>query len=227
VPLGAVAARLLAATLPFPFLLACAAAVDTERHPALAEHKLELRVVAVAPFARSLHLSCSGALETHVSCSGALETHAVPDVAPLLLARYLAEAIAARGVVVIPADDLQRALEARNSAGAANPVHVARVAAEKFGASAIVLGEVARYRERQGKAAGALRSASVGFTVTLYSAPEGEQLWSAVFDETQQPLTSNLLNALRYPSGGTRWLRAEELARWGAEETVKRLPGLP
>jgi hypothetical protein len=60
--------------------------------------------------------------------------------------------------------------------------------------------------------------------VTLYTAPGSEKLWSAVFSETQQPLSSNVLSTTRYPGGGMRWLTAEELARWGAEETVRALP---
>jgi hypothetical protein len=45
-----------------------------------------------------------------------------------------------------------------------------------------------------------------------------------VFNETQRPLSSNVLVASRYPGGGSRWLSAEELARWGAEETARSMP---
>jgi hypothetical protein len=88
----------------------------------------------------------------------------------------------------------------------------------------VLLGDAWRYVERSGEAAGTLRPASIGFEVTLYSAPGGQKLWSGVFDETQRALGENVLNAGRYPGGGTRWLTAEELLRWGATETATAMP---
>ena len=68
-----------------------------------------------------------------------------------------------------------------------------------------------------------MKAAAVGFRVTLQGA-DGRTLWSAEFDERQQPLGENVLRAGQYPGGGSRWLTAEELARWGAQETVAALP---
>ena len=64
----------------------------------------------------------------------------------------------------------------------------------------------------------------VGFEVTLYTAPGSQKLWNGVFNETQQALSENILSTYRYPGGGMRWLTAEELAQWGAEETVLQIP---
>jgi hypothetical protein len=85
-------------------------------------------------------------------------------------------------------------------------------------------GDLTRWEEREGEAFGTLHAAAVGFRVTLQAAPSGKALWSAEFDERQQPLGDNVLRAGQYPGGGTRWLTAEELARWGAKETVRALP---
>jgi hypothetical protein len=63
----------------------------------------------------------------------------------------------------------------------------------------------------------------VAFEVTLYAAPSGKKLWTARFDETQQSLNERPLDASRYPGGGTRWLTAAELARWGADATAESL----
>ena len=60
--------------------------------------------------------------------------------------------------------------------------------------------------------------------MTLYTAPGAQKLWKAVFAETQQALSENILSTYRYPGGGMRWLTAEELAKWGAEETVLEFP---
>ena len=101
---------------------------------------------------------------------------------------------------------------------------VALLVASEFGADAVLLGEVARYREREGSSYGSFAPASVDFEVTLYSAPGATRLWTARFEQTQPPLSSNFFVASRYPSGGTRFLTAAELARWGASLLTAELP---
>jgi len=193
----------------------CATTIDSRDFPALHERREPIRRIAVVPFRPAGELARARA-----------STTAVPaGVATSLVARYLSEALALRGVAVVPAEDTSRVLAADPSIdGRLVPRAVAELAAAKFGADAVLFGEVSRYEERRGQAAGATRPAAVGFEVTLYTAPGSEKLWSAVFSETQQPLSSNVLSTTRYPGGGMRWLTAEELARWGAEETVRALP---
>jgi len=101
---------------------------------------------------------------------------------------------------------------------------VARLLAAEFGADAVLFGVLTRWEKRDGTRAGALHPAAVGFEVLLRSAPSGERLWSGYFDHRQQPLGQNLLVTSRYPGGGTHWLSAPELARWGAGEVVRRIP---
>ena len=142
-----------------------------------------------------------------------------------LVSRFLAEAIEQRGVPVIPASDTALAIQgASEPVSLANPGAVAALVARKFGATAVVMGEVTRYREREGGAGGAFRPASVGFVLTLYSAPEALRVWSARFDETQQSLSANVARARKYPGRGTRWLTAAELVRWGIENAIAAVP---
>ena len=142
-----------------------------------------------------------------------------------LVSRFLAEAIEQRGVPVIPASDTALAIQgASEPVSLADPGAVAALVARKFGATAFVMGEVTRYREREGGASGAFRPASVGFVLTLYSAPEALRVWSARFDETQQSLSANVARARKYPGRGTRWLTAAELVRWGIENAIAAVP---
>ena len=142
-----------------------------------------------------------------------------------LVARFLAEAIEQRGVQVIPASDTALALKAASEViSLTDASAMAALAASKFGATAVVLGEVTRYREREGGASGAFRPASVSFVLNLYSAPEALRVWSARFDETQQSLSANVVRAREYPGRGTRWLTAAELARWGIEHAIDAVP---
>ena len=190
-------------------------AVRTQRFPAAAE-ELRLRRVVVLPF------RVSGELARVPERPDA----PTPDEGAKLVGRYVAEALGAQGLEVIPADDLRGSLPAEiTPTTPIDPVALARVAADRFGADAVLMGVVDRYRERTGEAIGTTHPASVSFRVTLHRAPDGAPLWGAVFDETQAPLNENVLNARRYPGGGTRWLTAEELARWGADELAKELMG--
>ena len=97
------------------------------------------------------------------------------------------------------------------------------MAARDFGATSVVLGEVYRWRKRSGEALGTDRPASVGYQMSLHQAPGGRRLWNSRFDETQRPLSDDVRNLGRYPGGGSRWLTAAELARWGAAASAKSL----
>jgi hypothetical protein len=142
-----------------------------------------------------------------------------------LASRFLTEALAARGVSVVAPSDVVVAFE---GAGQVLPrgdaVAVARLVAERFGATGVLLGKLHRYREREGGAAGATRPASVAFEVELHAAPDAKRVFGARFDQTQPAFSADPLTARQYPGGGTRWLSAAELARFGAEQVVAALP---
>jgi hypothetical protein len=195
-------AMLALAVLAMP---SCTETVATQPRPALAQLDAPLRRIAVLPFGTSPLVRQEAGDTT-------------PRVAAELVSKYVAEALAARGVAVVTPEDVSAALLADSNAPAT------AVLARERGADAILVGELTRWEEREGEALGTFRAAAVGFRVTLRSAPDAKTLWSAEFDERQQPLGSNVLRAGQYPGGGTRWLTAEELARWGAQETVKALP---
>jgi hypothetical protein len=148
-----------------------------------------------------------------------------PQIAAELVARFVTEAMSKRGIDVIPASDLATALTAQGLKPMdINPRTAAGVAATEFGATAIMIGQVSRYRERQGERFGSTGAASVAFNVTVYIADPVQRVWSRQFDETQRALSEHIVNARRYPGGGTRWLTAAELAQWGANSAVATLP---
>jgi len=143
-----------------------------------------------------------------------------------LVASYFADALAAQGVTVIPPSDIEAAFTVQ---GLPVPHLSPKIAAERanhdFGATAVVLGTVTRWREREGSAAGVTRPASVAFEISLHGAPIGRRLWTGRFDETQKSITEAILRARQYPGAGTRWLSTEEFARWGAEEVAESMTG--
>jgi len=201
-------------------LLATGCAFDTVRqevYPAMSERSgSTVTKVAVVPFAARGDLARRGPENTAATTEDVRKT----------VTRFVSEELMARGVRLIPADDFALAL-ANAGIDPALPENrrpVANLAAFEFGADGVLLGEVLRFRERTGQSLAAANPASVGFSVTLHDAPAARRLWSGTFEETQQALTENVFNARRYPGGGTRWLTAEELAKWGAEEMSRSMP---
>lgn len=209
-----------ARTLVLAALLVAGCAFDTvhqEVYPAMSEKGgVVVTKVAVVPF------SATGELARH----GPENTTATNEEVVKMITRFVSESLMARGVSVVAADDFAAALADAgiDPAQPENRRPVANLAAFQFRADGVVVGQVMRFRDRTGQSLAAANPASVGFTVTLYDAPAARRLWSGTFEETQQALNENLLNARRYPGGGTRWLTAQELAKWGAQEMSSSMP---
>jgi hypothetical protein len=141
-----------------------------------------------------------------------------------LVTGYLADALTAQGVPVVAPNDVELAFTSQGQPlPRLDPEATAVRCAHDFGATAVVLGKLLRWREREGSAAGSTRPASVAFEVSVYEAPTARKLWTGRFDETQQAITEAVLRARQYPGGGTRWLSAQEFARWGADEVAKAI----
>lgn len=191
--------------------------------PPVQEARLPALDAVTTPFAKIAILPVRQAADAHVAPSR-------PDAAPPqqpseMLENALRVGLGQRGVVVVAPDDLAATLgstvEALANGDAAATCE--RVAAQ-HAADAVLSAEVLRFRERRGRDLGAEAPASVMFRATLWRAADHAMVWHAEFDETQEPISANVLNAGRYPGGGTRWLTAEELLRWGGEETAARIP---
>jgi len=197
------------------FALGCVQTVKGRGEPGLADVG-PIRRIAVTPFSIGRPLS-------EVRSAGAPD----PEFAGSLIAHQLSEELVARGVAVVPPGDVGNVLRAGGALGAGGrprPRETARMAASRFQADAVLIGEVTRFEERIGRAAGATRPAAVSFHVVLRAAPSGQRLWSGKFDERQKPLGSNVFDASRYPGKGLRWLTAEELAHWGATQVGGAVP---
>jgi len=99
-------------------------------------------------------------------------------------------------------------------------------AQERAPFDAAVAGMITKYQEREGSWLSVLRPASVKFTVYLISLKDGETLWKAEFDETQEALVDNLLKIDRFLEGGGGWQTSETLSRLGMERVVRAFPGV-
>jgi hypothetical protein len=147
-----------------------------------------------------------------------------PQEAAAQVTAFVTDALLSR-VPLVRATDVAVAWEAKEPGALGEvPEMAAMFAASEFGADAVLLGEVRRYRERVGSAVGSQYPASVEFVVNLYAAPSGTRLWFARFAHTQAALSESVFDTARLPGRGSRFLTVEELARFGAEEVAKELP---
>lgn len=89
----------------------------------------------------------------------------------------------------------------------------------------LLVGYIFRFEERRGSSVGVERPASVGFGLHLFRIKDGSEVWKGRMDETQRPLSENILKIGSFLRRGARWLTAEELAAVGLEEVLRSFPG--
>ena len=90
----------------------------------------------------------------------------------------------------------------------------------------IIVGFLFRFEERVGSSIGVEKPASVAFDIHLFRLRDGIEVWRGGFDETQKPLSENILKIGSFLRRKASWLTAEELAGAGLDEMLKRLPGI-
>ena len=81
-----------------------------------------------------------------------------------------------------------------------------------------------RFEERVGSSLGVEKPASVGFDLHLFRVKDGMEVWKGKFDETQKPLSNDLLKIGSFLRRKAAWVTAEELAGDGMGEMLKKLP---
>jgi hypothetical protein len=106
------------------------------------------------------------------------------------------------------------------------PIPSANGIGKELNADFIGVGYLFRFEERIGSSVGAEKPASVGFDVHFFRIRDGKMLWIGKFNETQRPLSENLLKIGSFLRRKASWLTAEELSSVGMDEMLKRLPGL-
>lgn len=122
---------------------------------------------------------------------------------------------------VVPDLSVARAIRRLNPTG--DLAARARAVGKEVKADAVLFGTVSRYVEREGTEYGARRPASVGFELHLVSVQSGAIIWNGSFEQTQQPLSSNLFRWWQFWRGGPRWFTVQEFTRYGAEHVLQDL----
>ncbi len=123
---------------------------------------------------------------------------------------------------LVPLREVERAMKQEDFS--TDPIPSAQKIGEAFEVEGVVLGWVFRYEERIGSAIAVERPASVSFSIHLFGVKEGRILWRGVFQETQQPLSENILKFTAFLRRRGRWLRAKGLASVGMDEVLVSFP---
>ena len=95
-----------------------------------------------------------------------------------------------------------------------------------LGADAVLAGYIYRFRERIGTRYSVDLPASVAFDVHLVNVANGRIMWIGHLDETQQPLSDNLLQLGTFIKRKGTWITADEIAFSGLEEMLQKFPAI-
>ncbi len=92
------------------------------------------------------------------------------------------------------------------------------------GCGGVMKTTASRYRQRVGGTMSADTAASAAFSMELIGVDSGVVLWTASFDETQQPLSENIFSFKKAQNRGFKWLSVQELTRGGLEDRLEEFP---
>jgi hypothetical protein len=162
-------------------------------------------------------------------CPICKEVHRRGDVVPgseNILSRILQQKMEALGTFkVLPAAKVEEVLSHRErKVFEEKPISSAIDCGRELNADFVMVGFLFRFEERIGSSMGVEKPASVGLDLHLYRLRDGKEVWKGKFDETQRPLSENLLKIGAFFRRKASWLPAKELASVGMDELFVRLP---
>ena len=199
--------KLLAYLLFVTLGLGCATPIKYEKGPDAAVSKL-----AVVPFWLQAPL--------------ATNSHGIffaEGAANLVTAKVLEALTHSEVVEVLPPEKVRELLVGENPLEAPRrPEEIGPWLRNAFGVDAVLYGTVFRFVPRQGGERGTKRAASVRFEIELRGI-EGPRIWWGHYDETQKGVLEDLGSFRRALGRGFRWVTAESLAGYGAEQLVDEM----
>jgi len=185
--------------------------------------------IAVMPFIKGKHPE---KVEQTLICPYAgicFEQQDVQSGADETLTLMLHEILSNRlGNKVLPMDTVAAAYDTlKINYETDTPASFAQRLGKALGVKYIVTGNVWRYKNRTGEAFASSQPSSVAFAVYLINIEDNALIWTQTYDEYQQSLSENLLNAVDFFKQGAKWLTADEFAEYGLKKILKTFPDIP
>jgi hypothetical protein len=184
---------------------------------AIAEEKPRL---AVLPFLVEKEVYCP-------ICRTVFQKGEVLPGAQNTMTRLLYQKMEAKGIFnLLPLEKVEEAFTHREKKAFEERPRASSIELGKeMGSDFVFIGFIFRFEERIGSSVGVERPASIGFDLHLIRLKDGAEVWRGKTDETQRPLSENLLKIGSFFRRRAQWLTAEELASVGMDEVLRRLPG--
>ena len=159
-------------------------------------------------------------------CGGVYGRGEVLSGSQLYLTRLLHEKMEAMGTFkLLPPEKVEEAFsQSDRRQFDLNPMRSSIKVGKILGVDFIFVGFLFRFEQRVGSSIGVEKPASVGFDVHLIRLRDGKTVWTGKFDETQKPLSENLLKIGSFLRRRASWLTAEELSSVGMDEMLAHLP---
>jgi hypothetical protein len=146
-------------------------------------------------------------------------------VSEVVTARVLESIVLWTDLGVVPPEEVSRVLVAAGPLDSPRtPADIGARLAASFGVDAVLFGRVDRFVSRIGGGRGASRPAAVRFRLEL-RAVDGAVIWVGTYDEKQRSVLESPGSLRRAMKRDFRWVTAENLVAYGAEELARRLPG--
>ncbi|MGH7933746.1 MAG: hypothetical protein ACREQN_11355 [Candidatus Binataceae bacterium] len=150
---------------------------------------------------------------------GTLESGAAEAITADLYAR----AALMGGWEVVPADDVNGAMQQMPPTTLAEMNQNAIALGKKLAADGVIYGTVSQYRERVGYSYAAQTPSAVAFTLHYVDEHSGQEVWTAKFAKQQKALSENILDLPSFISNQGRWVRAHDIAAKGVQEALGNL----
>lgn len=125
-------------------------------------------------------------------------------------------------IIIIGDDQLQSLL----GASTGNNQQLLQVAGEKLGCQSALLLTLERYRERLGDEYSATDPASLAFSFRLINVADGKVTCFGQFDETQQPVSENVLAIGQAFKRGFKWISLADMTKEALKNKFSSCPGL-
>ncbi len=197
-------------------------------HPEPARQASNIKSILVLPFHDLSRLYESNIHVRCYLCGQVMATGFVPDSAgPFMTSQLVSLMEKNEAYAILSSDGSQDLLSGMMSGpdnASAAYLNLYIGIGKRAGADAVLIGHIFRFQERKGNRASVESPASVAFDLHLIDVESGRIVWTGNFDQTQRPLSENLLELGSFIKRGASWVTAEELALGGLEDILRRFP---